>query len=204
MTHAVGDSTRRPDALSEALEQHRKVFTPTRFRTEYPVVRVHPETGERSLILGDFLQKLTGFSGADPRALIGVFQSHVERPENTVRRQWRAGDVALWDNRATQHYGVDDSDDHERTLRRATIDGDAPAGVDCRRSVLLSPRRCPSPGTASPPAPRRTELSRARDPSTGPMRLPHGPVARGTGGTARCRREPGVRTGRWSVRSTRS
>ncbi|MFD4483052.1 TauD/TfdA dioxygenase family protein [Streptomyces sp. NPDC058471] len=136
----------RPGASSAALEQHRKVFTAVTFRTEHPVVRVHPETGERTLILGNFLQKLSGFRAADSRALIGVLQSHVERPENTVRWQWRAGDVAIWDNRATQHYGVDDSDDHERTLRRVTIDGDVPVGVDGRRSVLLAPESVPEPG----------------------------------------------------------
>ncbi|MFF1695794.1 TauD/TfdA dioxygenase family protein [Streptomyces sp. NPDC058257] len=135
----------RPGASSAALDQHRKVFTAVKFQTEHPVVRVHPETGERTLILGNFLQKLSGFRAADSRALIGVLQSHVERPENTVRWQWRAGDVAIWDNRATQHYGVDDSDDHERTLRRVTIDGDVPVGVDGRRSVLLAPDAVPEP-----------------------------------------------------------
>ncbi|MFC5803338.1 TauD/TfdA dioxygenase family protein [Streptomyces formicae] len=136
----------RPDAPTTALEQHRKVFTSTTFKTEHPVVRVHPETGERTLILGNFLQKLSGLNGRDSRALIDLFQSHVERPENTVRWQWRAGDVAIWDNRATQHYGVDDSDDHERTLRRVTVDGDVPVGVDGRRSVLLAPESVPEPG----------------------------------------------------------
>ncbi|NGN65457.1 TauD/TfdA family dioxygenase [Streptomyces sp. A7024] len=135
----------RPNAPSAALEQHRKVFTAVTFKTEHPVVRVHPETGERTLILGNFLQKLAGFNAPDSRALIGILQSHVERPEITVRWQWRAGDVAIWDNRATQHYGVDDSDAHERTLRRVTIDGDVPVGVDGRRSVLLSPESVPEP-----------------------------------------------------------
>ncbi|MER5184741.1 TauD/TfdA family dioxygenase [Streptomyces sp. NPDC002896] len=135
----------RPNATAEALQKYRKVFTSTKFQTEHPVVRVHPETGERTLLLGNFLQKLTGFNGRDSRALIDILQSHVERPENTVRWQWRAGDVAIWDNRATQHYGVDDSDDHERTLRRVTIDGDVPVGVDGRRSVLLSPESVPEP-----------------------------------------------------------
>ncbi|MFD7296273.1 TauD/TfdA dioxygenase family protein [Streptomyces sp. NPDC059897] len=135
----------RPEAPSKALEQHRKVFTSTKFQTEHPVVRVHPESGERTLILGNFLQKLTGFNARDSRALIGVLQSHVERPENTVRWQWRAGDVAIWDNRATQHYGVDDSDAHTRTLRRVTIDGDVPVGVDGRRSTLLAPTSVPDP-----------------------------------------------------------
>ncbi|WP_327654810.1 TauD/TfdA dioxygenase family protein [Streptomyces sp. NBC_00483] len=135
----------RPEAPSAALEQHRKVFTATKFQTEHPVVRVHPESGERTLILGNFLQKLTGFNARDSRALIGILQSHVERPENTVRWQWHAGDVAIWDNRATQHYGVDDSDAHTRTLRRVTIDGDVPVGVDGRRSTLLLPEAVPEP-----------------------------------------------------------
>ncbi|RFU87568.1 TauD/TfdA family dioxygenase [Streptomyces triticagri] len=135
----------RPEARTAALEQHRKVFTSTKFQTEHPVVRVHSETGERTLILGNFLQKLAGFRAADSRAIIDLLQAHVERPENTVRWQWRAGDVAIWDNRATQHYGVDDSDDHERTLRRVTVDGDVPVGVDGRRSVLLSPESVPEP-----------------------------------------------------------
>jgi alpha-ketoglutarate-dependent sulfate ester dioxygenase len=136
----------RPDAPSAALEQHRKVFTAVTFRTEHPVVRVHPESGERALVLGNFLQKFAGLTGRDSRALLGVLQAHVERPENTVRWRWQAGDVAIWDNRATQHYGVDDSDDHERTLRRVTIDGDVPVGVDGRRSVLLAPESVPEPG----------------------------------------------------------
>jgi taurine dioxygenase len=135
----------RPAASPAEYEQHRKVFASVTFRTEHPVVRVHPETGERTLVLGTFLQKLTGLAARDSRALIDVFQSHVERPENTVRWQWRAGDVAIWDNRATQHYGVDDSDAHERTLRRVTIDGDVPVGVDGERSRLLAPARVPDP-----------------------------------------------------------
>ncbi|MFD6811704.1 hypothetical protein ACFWEN_39275, partial [Streptomyces anthocyanicus] len=55
------------------------------------------------------------------------------------------GDVAIWDNRATQHYGVDDSDDHERTLRRVTVDGDVPVGPDGEPSRLLSPSSVPDP-----------------------------------------------------------
>jgi len=86
-------------------------------------------TATRSLLLGSFVKHLVGLRGPDSRAIIGVLQSHVERPENTVRRQWRSGDVAVWDDRATQRYGVDDSGDHVRTLRRVTIDGDEPVGT---------------------------------------------------------------------------
>ncbi|MER7466970.1 TauD/TfdA family dioxygenase [Streptomyces sp. NPDC097981] len=140
----------KPDALPEALAQYRDVFTSTAFLTEHPVVRVHPETGERSLLLGNFVQRIKGLTGQDSRALLDLFQSHIERPENTVRRQWRAGDVAIWDNRATQHYGVDDSDDHERTLRRVTVDGDVPVGPYGVPSRLISPDSVPDPSFGIP------------------------------------------------------
>ncbi|MER5368369.1 TauD/TfdA family dioxygenase [Streptomyces sp. NPDC002722] len=136
----------RPSARPEEFAQHREVFTSTKFRTEHPVVRVHPETGERALLLGSFVQRIEGLTGHDSRVLTELFQSHIERPENTVRWRWRTGDVAIWDNRATQHYGVDDSDDHDRSLRRVTVDGDIPVGTDGRRSVLLSPDEVPAPG----------------------------------------------------------
>ncbi|MEU1434260.1 TauD/TfdA family dioxygenase [Streptomyces sp. NPDC005786] len=135
----------RPNALPEALATYRKVFTSTKFLTEHPVVRVHPETGERVLLLGNFVQRITGLTGHDSRALVDLFQSHIERPENTVRWDWQVGDVAIWDNRATQHYGVDDSDTHERKLRRVTIDGDVPVGTDGRQSTLISPGAVPDP-----------------------------------------------------------
>ncbi|WP_406737657.1 TauD/TfdA family dioxygenase [Streptomyces sp. NBC_00853] len=135
----------KADALPEALAQYREVFTSTKFLTEHPVVRVHPETGERTLLLGNFVQRINGLTGRDSRVLQDLFQAHIESPENTVRWQWRAGDVAIWDNRATQHYGVDDSDDHERTLRRVTVDGDVPVGPDGEPSRLISPETVPDP-----------------------------------------------------------
>ncbi|MER5735279.1 MULTISPECIES: TauD/TfdA family dioxygenase [unclassified Streptomyces] len=135
----------RPDAVPEQLARFRDVFASTKFLTEHPVVRVHPETGERTLLLGNFVQRISGLTGADSRALVDLFQAHVERPENTVRWQWQTGDVAIWDNRATQHYGVDDSDDHVRKLRRVTIDGDVPVGADGLPSRLLEPSSVPDP-----------------------------------------------------------
>ncbi|MFD4999875.1 TauD/TfdA dioxygenase family protein [Streptomyces buecherae] len=140
----------QPDARDERLDQYHKVFTATSFTTEHPVVRVHPETGERTLVLGNFVQRVRGMPSRDSRLLIDLFQHHIERPENTVRWQWQEGDVAIWDNRATQHYGVDDSGDHPRVLRRITIDGDVAIGVDGRPSVLVSPRTVPAPPFGTP------------------------------------------------------
>jgi alpha-ketoglutarate-dependent sulfate ester dioxygenase len=125
----------RPHA-SEAEQRHfEEVFSSTVYETEHPVVRVHPETGERSLILGSFVQRFVGLSRADSENLLQIIQSHVTRPENTIRWRWRAGDVAIWDNQATQHYAVNDYGSAARVVRRTTIDGDVPISVDGRRSI---------------------------------------------------------------------
>jgi len=59
-----------------------------------------------------------------------VLQGHVTRLENTVRWRWEAGDVAIWDNRATQHYAVDDYGTQARIVRRVTLAGEVPVGID--------------------------------------------------------------------------
>jgi taurine dioxygenase len=64
-------------------------------------------------------------------------QEYVTRPENTVRWHWRAGDVAIWDNRSTQHCAVVDYGDAYRRLERVTVAGSTPIGVDGRPGVSL-------------------------------------------------------------------
>ncbi|MFC7796388.1 TauD/TfdA dioxygenase family protein [Streptomyces cinereoruber] len=155
----------RPGALPEQIARFREIFSSTKFLTEHPVVRVHPETGERTLLLGNFVQRISGLTGADSRDLFSLFQRHVERPENTVRWQWQVGDVAIWDNRATQHYGVDDSDEHDRKLRRVTIDGDVPVGVDGHSSTLLAPESVPDPAFGIPSGASTADA--ASSPATG-------------------------------------
>jgi taurine dioxygenase len=125
----------RPNASDDDRRRHAEVFTSTVYETEHPVVRIHPETGARSLILGGFLQKLVGYSQTDSAHLIGILQAHVIRLENTVRWRWSVGDVAIWDNRATQHYAIDDYGNQPRVVRRVTIAGDVPVSVDGRHSV---------------------------------------------------------------------
>jgi taurine dioxygenase len=107
-----------------------EVFTSTVYQTEHPVVRVHPETGERPLLLGQFVRRLLGVSASDSRYLFDLFQQHVTRLENTVRWRWAPGDLAMWDNRATQHYAIDDYADLPRTMHRVTVAGDLALGVD--------------------------------------------------------------------------
>jgi taurine dioxygenase len=123
---------------SERDEQHhREVFLSTIYETEHPVVRVHPETGEHSLLLGQFVKRILGVSASDSRYLFELFQRHITRLENTVRWHWAPGDLAVWDNRATQHYAIDDYGDLPRRMHRITVAGDVPVGVDGRRSAAV-------------------------------------------------------------------
>ena len=108
------------------------------YETEHPVVRVHPETGERSLVLGHFVKKFVGLNSSESMALFKVLQDRVTKLENTVRWTWEPGDVAMWDNRATQHYAVADFDTQPREMRRITVAGDVPVSVDGRRSIVRS------------------------------------------------------------------
>ena len=107
------------------------------YQTEHPAVRVHPESGERSLMLGGWAQKVVGLSAQSSRDLLGLLQDFVIRPENTVRWRWRVGDLAIWDNRATQHYAIHDYGDAHRRGERVTVAGPVPVGVDGRPSVAL-------------------------------------------------------------------
>ena len=115
-------------------EEYSRIFASTVYETEHPVVRVHPETGERSLLLGHFVKNFVGLNSADSQRLFAILQDHITLPENTVRWRWQAGDVAIWDNRATQHRAIADFGLQRRTLRRATIAGDVPVAIDGRRS----------------------------------------------------------------------
>jgi taurine dioxygenase len=116
---------------------YEKVFAANIYEAQHPVVRIHPETGERSLVLGQFLQRFVGQTFMDSTALFNLLQGHVTRPENTVRWNWRRNDVAIWDNQATQHYALNDYGNQDRTMRRTTIGGEVPLSVDGRRSQML-------------------------------------------------------------------
>jgi alpha-ketoglutarate-dependent sulfate ester dioxygenase len=117
-------------------EDYRRQFAHLEFETEHPVVRIHPETGEPALLLGHFVRSFTGLSSADFHELFPLLQRHITRLENTVRWTWRDGDMAIWDNRATQHYAVADYDDLPRLLHRITLAGDIPVGISGDTSVV--------------------------------------------------------------------
>jgi alpha-ketoglutarate-dependent sulfate ester dioxygenase len=125
----------REERSDAALAARRKEFVSTIYETEHPAVRVHPETAERSLVLGGFARSVVGLSPQASRDLIRILQDYVTRPEQTIRWRWREGDLAIWDNRATQHYAIFDYGAAHRRGERVTVAGPVPVGIDGRPSV---------------------------------------------------------------------
>lgn len=123
--------------LSEETKAYRNVFTSTVYETLHPVVRVHPESGERGLFIGGFVRQIKGLSTTESDDILRLLQSYVNRPENTVRWRWQVGDVAFWDNRATQHYAIADYGNQPRHVQRVTIVGDTPVSIDGKHSEAV-------------------------------------------------------------------
>lgn len=125
-------------SMTDTQRAFRQAFEKADFRTEHPVVRVHPETGERTLVLGDFVRNFVGLDSHESDVLFELLQRRITQPENTIRWSWAPGDVAIWDNRATQHRAVDDYDNQPRLMHRVTLHGDVPVNVHGERSRVVS------------------------------------------------------------------
>ena len=104
---------------------------------EHPVVRTHPETGEKVLFVSGYATHFTNFhTSANVRygqdyapggaLLLQYLIGRAAIPEYQVRWRWQPGDVAIWDNRCTQHYAVMDYPPCVRRMERAGIVGDRP------------------------------------------------------------------------------
>ena len=121
-----------------------KNFTPERFRAlgieerreamyaahppvSHPVARTNPATGRKALFVNaDFTTHIEGVSARESDALLRFLFEHMAQPEFQVRWRWRAGTVAFWDNRWTQHCALADYFPSRRVVRRATILGERP------------------------------------------------------------------------------
>jgi taurine dioxygenase len=124
----------RHEKLTDTVREYRQEFVREYYETEHPVVRVHPETGKRVLLLGHFIKQFVGLGPTESATLFNLLQARVTKLENTIRWSWQPGDLAIWDNRATQHYAVADYDDQYRRLSRVTLAGDIPVDIHGQRS----------------------------------------------------------------------
>ena len=90
--------------------------------TVKPMVATHPVTGRRALFVNrGWTTGVPGLGAIESRNLLNLLFEHSERPELQVRWTWSPGDAALWDNRCTMHYAVNDYGDAARILHRVTI-----------------------------------------------------------------------------------
>ncbi len=114
-------SRTREDRVKEQSGQSRE------FVAEHPVVRVHPETGRKALYVNvAHTARFTGMTDEESEPLLRFLFQHQVRPEFTCRFQWRAGSLAVWDNRCTQHNPVNDYHGHRRLMHRITLAGERP------------------------------------------------------------------------------
>ncbi len=92
----------------------------------HPVVRVHPETGRRSLFVNEhFTRRIVELSAAESDLLLRHLTSWIQQPRFTMRYSWSAGTIAMWDNRCTQHHVLNDFEG-DRMIQRVTVMGDDP------------------------------------------------------------------------------
>ena len=141
--HSFGQAaTNNTKEYNDRVQAHRYV-------SEHPLVRVHPETGERVLFVSpSFLKSIVGLSPRESQGVLELLWEHAVRPEFTARFKWEPGSVAMWDNRATSHLAPRDifDTDFERQFYRVTILGDVPVGVDGKPSTSIEGTPVPSLG----------------------------------------------------------
>lgn len=95
----------------------------------HPVVRVHPVTGRKALYVNEhFTRRIVEMNASESDALLQYLTRWVTSPAFTVRYRWSEGTVAIWDNRCTQHFVLNDFEG-ERIIQRVTVMGDKPEGT---------------------------------------------------------------------------
>ena len=115
-------SKTREDRIRDSGETDDKEFV-----AEHPVVRTHPETGRKALYVNvAHTLRFVDMTEDESRPLLRYLFEHSIRPEFTCRFRWRAGSIAMWDNRCAMHNPVNDYHGHTRTMHRISIAGDVP------------------------------------------------------------------------------
>ena len=109
--------------LKKAPEDLHEKYPPVR----HPVIRTHPETGERVIYVNTaFTSHIEGLSAVESRWLLDHLFVTAKDVEVQCRFRWRAGSIAFWDNRVCQHLAVSDYFPARRVMERVTVAGDTP------------------------------------------------------------------------------
>ena len=92
----------------------------------HPVVRIHPVSGRKSLFVNEhFTRRIVEMSHEESQSLLSYLARWVSNPRFVVRYRWSQGTIAIWDNRCTQHFVINDFEG-ERVIQRVTVVGDEP------------------------------------------------------------------------------
>lgn len=117
-SRSIGISRNNPEADVEQL---------------HPVVRIHPDSKRKALFVNPvYTTRFEGMSEDESRPLLTFLNACATRPEFLCRFQWKAGSLAVWDNRCTMHFAVNDYDGHRRLLYRTTVASECPSGENRR------------------------------------------------------------------------
>ncbi|MDJ0041558.1 taurine dioxygenase [Pantoea allii] len=93
----------------------------------HPVIRTHPVSGKKALFVNEgFTTRIMDIRQKESEALLSFLFAHVTKPEFQVRWRWQPNDLAIWDNRVTQHYANADYYPTRRVMQRATVLGNKP------------------------------------------------------------------------------
>lgn len=95
----------------------------------HPVVRTHPETGRKSLLVNQRIRRFLGMSDEESQGLLAMLNAHATSPEFVYRHRWSIGDVVMWDNRCSCHVALGDFDQTKpRVMFRCSLEGEVETG----------------------------------------------------------------------------
>ena len=116
-----GIEQRDPSVIAEMKQRNPAVI--------HPVVRTHPETGRKSLLVNQRIRRFIGMSDEESQSLLAMLNAHATSPEFVYRHRWSLGDVVMWDNRCSCHVALGDFDQtRPRVMFRCSLEGEVETG----------------------------------------------------------------------------
>ncbi len=121
VTLVRGIELRAPEVVAEMKKRNPAVI--------HPVVRTHPETGRKSLLVNQRIRRFVGMSDEESQSLLAMLNAHATSPEFVYRHRWSLGDVVMWDNRCSCHVALSDFDQTKpRVMFRCSLEGEVESG----------------------------------------------------------------------------